>query len=392
MRHRLPRALPLVVATVGGLLALVLNGCASTRFTASIGRVEKPNLPIERKFRIVSVEPPAVLRAFHSPVGYYQEWAGGDHIVLPLMVPEFSAQHGARLTEQLVRTSVERYPDLFSTSSKALPLAVRITEVDKSDYSAWLTGAVLLTAGVVGGVLPSPTVVRSSSFQVRVSHADPDLDLRGVPIDVERTDVGWVSGLSPLGLIPIPGRSDCKKASYMQDGHPRLMKRGGQLTLDSFVDATVKGLESMNWSKLPGYIERKERSSRIAVLDLRDLTGAAPTVVAAVTEAMRVSLGKSGWYNMLARDEMDRILKEQHLPSGSDGCDTTACAVEYGQALSVEKIVIGSLARVGGTYQVVVKLVNVPKGECERIESARRTGTEDVLLELAEEAALRLGQ
>lgn len=129
--------------------------------------------------------------------------------------------------------------------------------------------------------------------------------------------------------------------------------------------------------------------TRIAVWPLKAQVGVEPQTMLPLTDSVRDTLVNSGQFALLARDEMERILAEQGV-SISSSCDTTSCAVEYGQSLSVEKVVVGSVSRVGETYQVILRLVNVTSAREERSGKAQRAGSADVLLQLVEEAAKKL--
>lgn len=126
--------------------------------------------------------------------------------------------------------------------------------------------------------------------------------------------------------------------------------------------------------------------TRAAVWEVRALEGADPSACSPVTEALRTQLAKCRRFTVMARDEMKRVFNEQE-GSMSAGCDSTDCAVEYGQALSVERIVVGSISKVGTDYQLVVKVVNVNDQRIETAASVHRAGGAEVLLDLAREAA-----
>jgi hypothetical protein len=55
--------------------------------------------------------------------------------------------------------------------------------------------------------------------------------------------------------------------------------------------------------------------------------------------------------------------------------------------LNAQKMVIGSASRLGATYQVVLKLVDVETGEVDRVGQASGGGNLDVLIRLIRQAA-----
>jgi hypothetical protein len=81
----------------------------------------------------------------------------------------------------------------------------------------------------------------------------------------------------------------------------------------------------------------------------------------------------------MERGKMQEILKEQAFQQ-SGACNTDACAVEVGQLIGVEKMVAGSLGRVGKTYSIVLRLIDVKTGRVERSVTQDYTGAIDRLL------------
>jgi len=64
----------------------------------------------------------------------------------------------------------------------------------------------------------------------------------------------------------------------------------------------------------------------------------------------------------MERSQMDKVLKEQNFQS-SGICDTSECAIEVGKLLGVQNIIVGTLSKVGETYTVSTRLINVQTGE-----------------------------
>jgi len=80
----------------------------------------------------------------------------------------------------------------------------------------------------------------------------------------------------------------------------------------------------------------------------------------ALTDRLRLELFMTGKFVVLEREKMDAILKEQQFQL--TGCTSDACAVEVGQLLVVEQMVAGSVSKVGQTYSVTARLIDVEKG------------------------------
>ena len=64
----------------------------------------------------------------------------------------------------------------------------------------------------------------------------------------------------------------------------------------------------------------------------------------------------------MERSQMDKILKEQAFQS-SGNCDQSECAVEIGKLLSVDRMIVGSVGRIGDLYTVQARILDVQTGE-----------------------------
>jgi len=81
-----------------------------------------------------------------------------------------------------------------------------------------------------------------------------------------------------------------------------------------------------------------------------------------IASALSSDLLNTGKFRVMERSQMDAILKEQGFQQ-SGACDGSECAVEVGKLLAVDHMVVGTVAKVGGTYVVTTRLVNVGSGE-----------------------------
>lgn len=64
--------------------------------------------------------------------------------------------------------------------------------------------------------------------------------------------------------------------------------------------------------------------------------------------------------SLVERSALDEVLKEQGLQQS--GCLTTQCAVEIGQLLGTNKLLMGSVGRIGRLYTINVKIISVESG------------------------------
>lgn len=121
----------------------------------------------------------------------------------------------------------------------------------------------------------------------------------------------------------------------------------------SFVSAVLIGASSAGGtpSKLPllavGRLQAiKVDSSEVEVLQ----------------ESMTSALIGTRRVRVMERAQVDRILSEQGFQE-SGTCDVASCAVKAGQLLGVDRIVVGSVGRVGRTTTLNLRSVDVASGE-----------------------------
>jgi len=88
--------------------------------------------------------------------------------------------------------------------------------------------------------------------------------------------------------------------------------------------------------------------------------------VKALTDRLRVELFKTKYFKVIEREMMEEVLKEQGFQQS--GCSTDECMVQIGRLIGVQKIIGGSISKVGNIYSVSSRIVNVETGEIEKTE------------------------
>jgi hypothetical protein len=79
------------------------------------------------------------------------------------------------------------------------------------------------------------------------------------------------------------------------------------------------------------------------------------------TEKLRSELSKKQLYTVMNGKEMETLLSEQGFDPSAP-CNELSCAVTLGQLLAVDNIVIGNIGKVGTTYMINIKIINVNSG------------------------------
>ena len=98
----------------------------------------------------------------------------------------------------------------------------------------------------------------------------------------------------------------------------------------------------------------------IAVLDLESV-GLTSEEAKILTQRLTTKLISLDKYQVVERTNMDKILKEQKFQHS--GCTDSECAVEIGQLLNTDFIVIGSVSKFSSMYSLDARLIDVSQGK-----------------------------
>lgn len=90
--------------------------------------------------------------------------------------------------------------------------------------------------------------------------------------------------------------------------------------------------------------------------------GVSPSDASVLTDNISDELLKTGKVRVMERSQMDKILQEQGFQQ-SGACDTSECAVQIGKLLGIERVVVGSVGKIGETYSLSIRMVDVSTGE-----------------------------
>lgn len=106
---------------------------------------------------------------------------------------------------------------------------------------------------------------------------------------------------------------------------------------------------------------------------------------------MNSDLINTGRFRVMERSQMDQILKEQGFQQ-SGACDAADCAIEVGKLLAVDELVLCTIGKVGNTYTLSARLVDVRTGELEKsVTRNSRAEVDAILTEVLPQVARELG-
>ena len=130
------------------------------------------------------------------------------------------------------------------------------------------------------------------------------------------------------------------------------MKRP-RLAIQSFSGLLLAGAILFQVSLLPA------QEIPIAVMDF-DGFGISQVEAIALSNRLRNELFRLGTFDVVDRGMMENILTEQDFQMV--GCTSNECLVEVGQLLGAKQMMGGSISKVGNTFSVSARLVDVETG------------------------------
>lgn len=108
-----------------------------------------------------------------------------------------------------------------------------------------------------------------------------------------------------------------------------------------------------------------------------------------LTDRFRAEFSSCAGFRQVERSQMEAILREQGFQQS--GCTSTECAVQTGRLLGVEKMVSGSVSKIGETWTLHARLIDV--GTAEILQTAivdQRGAVDNVLTQGMAQLAARL--
>jgi TolB-like protein len=128
-------------------------------------------------------------------------------------------------------------------------------------------------------------------------------------------------------------------------------------------------------------INAQQSKKTVAILNFVNAGGVDNNEISILTDRFSSSLFNANVYKVLEREKMDAILKEQDFKM-SDNCNSTECSVVVGQMLGVDIMVAGKIGKLGQTYTVDIRMIDVTTGELLKTGSESYEGKKDGLLGL----------
>jgi hypothetical protein len=138
-----------------------------------------------------------------------------------------------------------------------------------------------------------------------------------------------------------------------------------------------------------GLSAQNQSLPQLAVLESSLARGIDPTVEPLITGKIEEAFVKSGGYAVLDRVDVERVLREKEFQLSS-GLVGNAEMRQAGEYLGADFVVVATVSRVGQTYAITGKMVDVTSGAIAAQASSEASGKIDILLDLAEELGRKL--
>ncbi|MBU1355540.1 MAG: CsgG/HfaB family protein, partial [Candidatus Edwardsbacteria bacterium] len=127
------------------------------------------------------------------------------------------------------------------------------------------------------------------------------------------------------------------------------------------------------------------QKTTISVMDLNTSSGLSQKELSLLTDKLLNSLVEYRVYDVVERSKRDEILKEQGFQM-TGACSEASCLVEIGQLLGAQKMIGGTIGKLGAIYVVELRMIDIQSGGID-LSFSRNYGKIADLLSAMKEAA-----
>jgi TolB-like protein len=140
---------------------------------------------------------------------------------------------------------------------------------------------------------------------------------------------------------------------------------------------------------LCGLCLAQAKKTTIAVMSFKGSSGITQDESDLLTDRLRVELFNTGKVEVMEREQMQAILKEQGFQK-SGACTDEGCMVEMGEILGVQKLITGSIGKIGSLYLVNARVIDIKTAKISRSVSEDVKGSLENVVERLPDIAARL--
>jgi TolB-like protein len=117
--------------------------------------------------------------------------------------------------------------------------------------------------------------------------------------------------------------------------------------------------------------------TRIAVMSLVAKAGVDPNTASTITDLLSGELVSLKKFDVIDRANLDKVMREQALQQS--GCSDQACAVKLGNILNVQKLVVGSVSKLGSKIIITLSFVDVERSRIEMSENETAANDDELM-------------
>lgn len=122
-------------------------------------------------------------------------------------------------------------------------------------------------------------------------------------------------------------------------------------------------------------VRAEDELHRIAVLDFQSI-GCEEDLGRATSEILRTELGSIGKYRIIERAQLLKVMEEQKLQLS--GAVDEQTAVEIGKMLGAKMVVVGSIVRIGTTFTLNSRFIDVQTAEVKKSRNIRGNSEDEI--------------
>lgn len=135
---------------------------------------------------------------------------------------------------------------------------------------------------------------------------------------------------------------------------------------------------------------QSQSRQKLAILNLKNANGVTLSDAELISDRLRNELFSTGMVDMMERDQMQEVLKEQGFQQSGTACTDEGCMVEIGKLLGVSRLVTGSVGKLGSLYMINVRSIDIQSGKIDKVVSRDIKGSIENLVGILSEIAQSL--
>lgn len=135
------------------------------------------------------------------------------------------------------------------------------------------------------------------------------------------------------------------------------------------------------------FAQDKSDHMKIAVLNLKNANGITVEDAELISDRLRNEFYSTGKVDVMEREQMQTLLKEQGFQQSGAACTDEGCMVEMGRLLGVKRLIIGSVGKLGSLYMINIRGINVETGSIEKVVSRDVKGSIEDLVNILPQIA-----